>query len=154
MESDGLEHIASNAVDPFDALLAMELGAFNFRSEIRKQGLVVYDRITEMLDKELVARRVTPSRDSLASYIEVNDNDKNLVPGQKAPNFKHSDLEWKDISLQDVLAENEVVLIDFWASWCVPCIAKFPEMKEFYSEYGDKEFEVLSLSIDSTWEAW
>lgn len=154
MESDGLEHIASNAVDPFDALLAMELGAFNFRSENRKQGLVVYDRIAEMLDKELVARRVAPSRDSLASYIEVNDNDKNLVPGQKAPNFKHSDLEGKDISLQDVLAENEVVLVDFWASWCAPCIAKFPEMKEFYGEYGDKGFEVLSLSIDSTWEAW
>lgn len=154
IESDALEAIASNAEDSFDALLAMELGAFNFQSENRKKGLAVYDRLATELDEELVARRVSPSRDSLASYIEVNDNDSSLVPGQKVPNFQHPNLEGEETSLQDILEDKAVVLIDFWASWCAPCIAKFPKMKELYGAYGGEGFEILSNSIDSTQEAW
>ncbi len=154
IESDALEAIASNAEDSFDALLAMELGAFNFQSENRKKGLAVYDRLASELDEELVARRVSPSRDSLAAYIEVNDNDSSLVPGQKVPNFQHPNLEGEETSLQDILEDKVVVLIDFWASWCAPCIAKFPKMKELYGAYGDEGFEILSNSIDSTQEAW
>ena len=154
IESDALEDLASNTEDPFNALLAMELGAFNFQSENRKQGLAVYDRLSVELDEGLVARRVTPSRNSLASYIEVNDNDSSLVPGQRVPDFQHPTLDGEKTALQDILDTKEVVLIDFWASWCAPCIAKFPKMKEFYGAYGDKGFEIVSNSIDSTYEAW
>ncbi len=149
-----LESIAINAEDPFDSLLAMELGALSFRSKNRNQGLIVYDRISKLLDDGIVARRVTPRRNSLASNIEVIENDERLVPGQKAPDFSHPDLEGNETSLQEVLDENEVVLIDFWASWCAPCIAKFPEMKELYANYDESGFEILSNSIDSTHEAW
>ena len=154
IESDALQAIAINAEDPFDSLLAMELGAIDFRSENNKEALVVYDRLATSLDPDVVARRVTASRDSLASSIEVNDNDKRLVPGQKAPNFQHPALDGKEVALNDVLAEKEIVLVDFWASWCAPCIAKFPKMKEFYSAYGESGFEIVSNSIDSTQEAW
>lgn len=154
IESDALQDIAINAEDPFDSLLAMELGAIDFRSENNKEGLAVYDRLAASLDPDIVARRVTASRDSLASYIEVNDNDKRLVPGQKAPNFRHAALDGKEVALHDVVAEKEIVLVDFWASWCAPCIAKFPKMKEFYSAYGERGFEIVSNSIDSTQEAW
>ncbi|MCY3884975.1 MAG: TlpA disulfide reductase family protein [Gammaproteobacteria bacterium] len=149
-----LESIAINAEDPFDSLLAMELGALSFRSKNRNQGLIVYDRISKLLDDGIVARRVTPRRNSLASNIEVIENDERLVPGQKAPNFSHPNLEGNETSLQDVLQENEVVLIDFWASWCAPCIAKFPDMKKLYASYEESGFEILSNSIDSTHEAW
>lgn len=154
IQSEALQDIAINAEDPFDSLLAMELGAIDFRSENNKEGLAVYDRLAASLDPDIVARRVTASRDSLASYIEVNDNDKRLVPGQKAPNFQHPTLDGKEVALNDVLAEKEVVLVDFWASWCAPCIAKFPRMKEFYSAFGESGFEIVSNSIDSTHEAW
>lgn len=154
IESNALQDIAINAEDPFDSLLAMELGAIDFRSENNKEGLAVYDRLAASLDPDIVARRVTTSRDSLASYIEVNDNDKRLVPGQKAPNFRHAALDGKEVALHDVIAEKEIVLVDFWASWCAPCIAKFPKMKEFYSAYGESGFEIVSNSIDSTQEAW
>lgn len=154
IETKALENIANNSEDPFDSLLAMELGAFSFRSENRRQGLVVYDKLAELLDDGIVARRVTPPRNSLASNIEVIENDERLVPGQKAPDFSHPDLEGNETSLQEVLEENEVVLIDFWASWCAPCIAKFPEMKELYANYDESGFEILSNSIDSTQEAW
>ena len=41
-----------------------------------------------------------------------------------------------------------VVLIDFWATWCAPCLAQIPELKRLRATYGDR-FEVLSISMDS-----
>jgi thiol-disulfide isomerase/thioredoxin len=44
--------------------------------------------------------------------------------------------------------EGQYILIDFWASWCVPCINGFPHLKELYAKYKDKGFVVLNISID------
>jgi thiol-disulfide isomerase/thioredoxin len=43
----------------------------------------------------------------------------------------------------------KVVLIDFWASWCKPCIASMPEIKAIYDKYHDKGLEVIGISLDN-----
>ena len=82
-------------------------------------------------------------------------NDKKLVPGQKVSDFFISRFRRKrGLSVLDVLQKKSTVLIDFWASWCGPCIASFPTLKELRSNYGDDGFEVVAVSIDSTHEEW
>jgi cytochrome c biogenesis protein CcmG, thiol:disulfide interchange protein DsbE len=42
----------------------------------------------------------------------------------------------------------KVVLVDFWASWCAPCLAEFPAVAKFYKKHRDEGFEVIALSVD------
>ena len=154
IRSGKLQSIATNADDPLDALLAMEMGAYSLTSENRSEAFQVYDKLAEVLSDELVAQRVTPAREQLVSQIKSEENDADLVPGQKVPDFTLADLEEKETILYDVLAENELVLVEFWASWCGPCIASFAKLKDLHSAYKENGFEIVSVAIDSNSHHW
>ncbi|MFZ1750035.1 MAG: TlpA disulfide reductase family protein [Saprospiraceae bacterium] len=47
----------------------------------------------------------------------------------------------------------EYLLLDFWASWCGPCIKEIPRMKEFYQKNGDR-LDIISISIDKNKSQW
>jgi peroxiredoxin len=66
--------------------------------------------------------------------------------GSMAKNFSSSDINGKPLSLTDF--KGKYVLVDFWASWCVPCRKGNPHLKELYTQYKDKGFEVIGVSDD------
>lgn len=59
-----------------------------------------------------------------------------------------------DISISDYVGKNKVVLIDFWASWCGPCIKEMPYVVDAYNQYKDKGFQIVSISLDEEQGRW
>jgi peroxiredoxin len=70
----------------------------------------------------------------------------NTAPGANASDFTLRDTDGKDVHLSDYLGQ-KVILIDFWATWCVPCIAELPLLDNIYQARKDK-FVVLAVSMD------
>ena len=56
--------------------------------------------------------------------------------------------------LSDYVSKNKVVLLDFWASWCTPCINEIPNLKAAYKKFKSMGFEIVSVSVDEESEDW
>jgi peroxiredoxin len=72
--------------------------------------------------------------------------------GAEAPVFSMKDVNGQPVSLKDL--RGKTVLLEFWASWCSPCRAENPNLKEQYKMYKDKGFEILAVSLDSDKKKW
>ena len=46
------------------------------------------------------------------------------------------------------------VLLDFWASWCMPCLKEIPKMKEVYKKYNEKGLTIIGISLDRVKDSW
>ena len=71
---------------------------------------------------------------------------------KKAISFSQKDTSGIEISLSSF--KGKYLLIDFWASWCGPCRAENPNIKNAYQKYKSKGFEVLGVSLDNDKSAW
>lgn len=75
-----------------------------------------------------------------------------VVVGSKVPDFKAHSLEDSTIIYTPDNMRAKVYLVDFWATWCAPCVREFPYLHKAYENFKDKGFEILSYSIDPSRE--
>jgi len=75
-----------------------------------------------------------------------------LARARMAPAFTVTALDGKQISLDGL--NGKVVLLDFWATWCMPCREALPHMREIAKKFQDQPFVILSVSLDSDEQKW
>ena len=75
-----------------------------------------------------------------------------VYPGMQAPEIAMKDPEGNERRLSAL--KGNVVLIDFWASWCGPCRRENPNVVKLYEKYHDQGFEIFSVSLDKAKDAW
>ena len=75
-----------------------------------------------------------------------------LQPGQPAPDFALHDLDGQAVSLSQF--KGKVVLLDFWASWCGPCIADLPNLRKIKEQVAAQPVVFLNISLDANEVAW
>jgi peroxiredoxin len=86
---------------------------------------------------------------SLAEYIAYS---KVGSIGSQALDFTQNDTAGHEVTLSSF--RGKYVLVDFWASWCRPCRAENPTVVKAYNKFKDKNFTILSVSLDQEKEAW
>ena len=74
------------------------------------------------------------------------------IVGSKALDFTLTSVNDKDITLSESYAKS-FVLLDFWASWCGPCIREIPELQKLHSQHNDR-LQIISISVDENKERW
>lgn len=71
-----------------------------------------------------------------------------LSPGQAAPEFAFTDFDGGSHDL--ATTRGQVVVLNFWASWCVECVAEAPELESIWRDYGPRGVQVLGLAYTDT----
>lgn len=137
-------HTIDSLVTNYPDSYAVALIINNFVAKQRGLAEVekMYEGLTPRIKNAYLGRK-------LKTTIE---NMKKIAIGSVAPDFTLQAPDGKEVSLSDYRGKN--ILLDFWASWCGPCLREVPNVKKVYDEYHPQGFEILSVSLDDKKDNW
>jgi peroxiredoxin len=111
----------------------------------------------ENSDLEAILAKATPEflKDKTVLMVKAQmDLSKKVQEGSKCPELKMKTPDGAQISLSEFFGKGNYVLIDFWASWCSPCMRELPNVLECYKTYHSKGFDIVGVSLDEDITAW
>ena len=143
IEIDSLEG-ATEVGKPCDiasryALANDTLNSFKWAKASADRGFQNYSYY--LLNDEFKMLQDQPGFDSLIEQVKGNAG-----LGKPAKQFVRKDISGKEISLEKY--SGKVVLLDFWATWCAPCVTEMPALQTLYDEFNTWGFEIIGISLD------
>jgi peroxiredoxin len=130
-------------------------------------ALGTYAQVFTMDDYQALLNDIVkkfPAHKGVAAIKEMNDRQVALAKqksegsqeaqwiGKSAPELSLPDMNGNDVRLSSF--KGKYVLVDFWASWCMPCRRENPSVVQAYNKYKDKNFTILGVSLDKEKGDW
>ena len=146
-EQDRLRDIYRGHDDPLARVLALRrawkdrTGAW--RETEDSEQMAVLAELDQVLGENLTI-------DLINALIDSRDE----ASAKAIRDFTAFNLAGEEVRLRDVLRENKYTLVEFWASWCGPCIAEIPHLQEAYERFRGNGFEILAVNLDDDPENW
>lgn len=125
----------------------------NIKNNVGEFFLVSY---ASMLDRNQLNELLGLASPELQSQMQplLGGTSSNTFVGKQYIDLTSDNPEGQKISLSSYVGKNKLVLIDFWASWCGPCIKEMPNVVAAYNKYKSKGFEIVGVSLDEEKSDW
>jgi thiol-disulfide isomerase/thioredoxin len=111
-----------------------------------EKGIAVIRQIKKDYPNTTVGRDADHIITLIQQHEERSKILRTLTNGAKFPDFSEKDLLGNPLSVSKY--EDKVVLVEFWATWCVPCVAELPIIIKAYNKHHSSGFEVIGISLD------
>lgn len=109
-------------------------------------GAALLERIATDFPHSQVTPHAAQLLSGIKQQIEAQKISAALKPGIAFPDFQEKDLSGRPMSVG--MYKGKIVLVDFWATWCGPCVRELPNVLAAYKKYHAKGFEIAGISLD------
>lgn len=127
-----------------------ELGYF-LLTQLAYSDIYTKENLTDLIAKLPKKYR---QREAVRDIERMMEASFSTEEGVTIPNFKMTSSDDNEVKIMDLVKNNKLTILDFWASWCQPCREEMPALKKLLADYQEKGLGIVGISVDDDAAAW